>query len=543
MNKKSIVKNISEISFYKKPWFAAGCIILVFVIILSIGVNALWDNTFGQINVVRETDTDKEKKAYVIDEQYRDYPELEIGEQKQKQEQKLENPIPYDKDVTNILLLGIDSRDKTQIKERSDAMMILTINKTQKKVKLTSLQRDMLVEMPGRDMMDKLNHANVYGGPEYVMQTVNNMLRLGIDRYVVVNMRGLEKVIDLIDGIEIDVGEEAIPFINANIDETNAVFYDTEQAAHLTSAGIQNLNGRQAVGYARNRSTAGGDYDRMHYQQEVIQGIFNKFTEVSGEKKLELIKEGLSLVTTNLTNEEMLGLLQSVLPILEGKIENLTIPIAGYHTHYSGAAWLNLCDFNGMIPLIQEFIYGKTFPFDPVAIIPGAPNSADAISVVGQIDEWVVPDATDSSGNLKVEEPSSPEIYQNTVPLSEATEVTETTEATEYTVPGSIPLPVEPIPTVIEPTDPVVTSSSTEPPLTLPIGTNDSSTNLSEPPETSQTATPAVSADTPDSAATSATPAETSAIPAETVPPETEQPLIDPPITAPSSFVEPEPSN
>lgn len=220
----------------------------------------------------------------------------------------------------------------------------------------------MLVEMPDRDMMDKLNHANVFGGPEYAMKTVNNMLRLGIDRYVVVNIRGLERVIDLMGGIEIDVQDEAIPFINANIDETNAVFHDTEQAAHLTSAGLQNLNGRQAVGYARNRSTIGGDYDRMHYQQEVIQGIFNKFSEASSETKLELLKEGLSIVTTNLTHEEMLGLLQSILPILDGKIENLTIPIAGYHTHYSGAAWLNLCDFNGMIPLIQEFIFGKHSP-------------------------------------------------------------------------------------------------------------------------------------------------------------------------------------
>lgn len=206
MNNKSISKKKSGISFYKKPWFAASCIIFVFIIVLSVGVNALWENTLGQINIVRDSKNYKGKKAYVIDEQHQDKQDLQLSEE------ELKNPIPYDKDVTNILLLGIDSRDKTQINERSDAIMILTINKTQKKVKLTSLQRDMLVEMPDQDMMDKLNHANVYGGPEYAMKTVNNMLRLGIDRYIVVNIRGLERVIDLLDGIEIDVQEEAIPF-------------------------------------------------------------------------------------------------------------------------------------------------------------------------------------------------------------------------------------------------------------------------------------------------------------------------------------------
>ncbi|HHU53011.1 MAG TPA: LCP family protein [Clostridiaceae bacterium] len=509
MDNKTMLNKISGFSFYKKPWFAAGCIILVFVIVLSIGVHSLWKNTFGQINIVRETDAEKEKQAYVVDEQYRDSPELILSDKEPK------NPIPYDKDVTNILLLGIDSRHKEKIDERSDAMLILTINQTQKKVKLTSLQRDMLVEMPGMDIMDKLNHANVYGGPKYVMETVNNALRLGIDRYVVVNIRGLERVIDLLDGIEINVKEDAIPFVNKNIDYTNRVFRDTEQAGHITKAGLQKLNGRQAVGYARNRSTIGGDYDRMHYQQEVIQGIFTKFTAASGEKKLEIIKEGLSLVTTNLTNEEMLGLMQSVLPILDGKIENLTIPVEGYHTHYSGAAWLNLCDFNGMIPIIQDFIFGKTFPFDPVAIIPGAPNSPDAISVVGQIDQWVVPDATDSSGNLRVEEPSSSDIYQNTVPL-------------ETTAPGTSGSEQgEPVPSVIEPSDTVPTSSSD---ITIQTVPNESADPSVIPPESSETSvnsevtTPTVPTNTSETAAT--TPAATTEAP---------QSQADPPITTPST--------
>ena len=361
-----------KIPFYKQPWFAAISIVLAFVMILSFSVNALWQSTFGQINRLNaKANTNiKDSDINVL--------EKEISK----------NPISYDKEITNILVLGIDSRDPDEINTRSDTIMILTVNQKQKKLKLTSLQRDMLVPLPDTDEMDKLTHANVYGGPEYMIQTINDILRLDIDRYVVVNMRNLEKIIDKLDGIEIDVPEEAYGFLDPIIDEQNNVFSDTPASPYVTKSGLQVLNGRQSVAYARNRSTAGSDYDRMGYQREVVQAMLTKFLDVNLTQKLEVVKEGMSCVTTNLSETEILGMMQSVLPIVDEEIETLTVPIEGYNTEYSGEVWLNLCDFNGMIPLIQEFIYGKTFDFDPVPEIPGAPNSSSEIDDV-PVDEWV----------------------------------------------------------------------------------------------------------------------------------------------------------
>ncbi|NLJ94133.1 MAG: LCP family protein [Clostridiaceae bacterium] len=354
---------MKKLSFYKQPWFAAMAIVMVFVLILSFSVNALWQGTFGRINRI---------EANTLNDNF-DRKEIEVIEK-----EILENPIPYDKEITNILLLGVDSRDKKEVNTRSDAMLILTIDQKQGKLKLTSLQRDMLVPMPDREM-DKLTHANVYGGPEYVMEIVNNILRLKIERFVLVNIRSLEIIIDMIGGVELDVPAEAVPFLDKIIREQNNVFSDTPPSPYITSPGLQTVNGRQGVAFARNRSTQGSDYDRMDYQKQLIQAIFSKFLDLDFTSKLSVFQEGLGYVTTNLTENELLGMLQSVLPLVDEEIETLTIPVEGYHNHYDGEIWLNLCDFNGMIPIVQKFIFGEEFPFDPVPEIPGAPNSVESI--------------------------------------------------------------------------------------------------------------------------------------------------------------------
>ncbi|NCB00297.1 MAG: hypothetical protein EOM70_13095, partial [Clostridia bacterium] len=108
--------------------------------------------------------------------------------------ESLVHQIPTEEGITNILLLGVDNRNSAVAspEERSDSMIILTIDEKNKKFKLTSLQRDMMVYFPGADNIHKINSANAEGGPLLSMRVINDTFRLNIEKYVLVNMIGME---------------------------------------------------------------------------------------------------------------------------------------------------------------------------------------------------------------------------------------------------------------------------------------------------------------------------------------------------------------
>jgi LCP family protein required for cell wall assembly len=288
----------------------------------------------------------------------------------------LEHPLPAVRGITNILLLGVDNRDAASdsIAERSDAMLILTVDSVHGQLKLTSLQRDMSVYIPGKKGTDKINAANALGGPLLAMRVVRDTFRLDIQKFIVVNMAGLEQIIDAAGGVTVDVSEKERKAVNAELAMVNKTFPDTPASPTLKSAGVQRLNGRQAVTYARIRKID-SDYARMERQREVLQALIVSARQASPGQQISLIKVALSNLTTNLSVPELTWLALRGAVLLGKPIAQLQIPVEGYYRNVSGSVWRSLCDFNGMIPKLQEFIYGRTFPFDPVRKIEGAPGS------------------------------------------------------------------------------------------------------------------------------------------------------------------------
>ena len=211
----------------------------------------------------------------------------------------------------NIALFGVDSRDSNLDKgNRSDCIIIASINQETGEVKLVSVYRDTYVEIEGHGL-DKITHAYSYGGPELALKTLNKNLDLNITEFVTVNFDAVADAVNALGGVTIDVEQNEIQYLNSYLDETAKVTgLDTSR---VTKAGKQTLDGVQAVAYSRIRYTEGGDYKRTERMRTVIEAMFDKIKTKSIGEINEFADEILPKIYTNINVGEVLGLIPTAL--------------------------------------------------------------------------------------------------------------------------------------------------------------------------------------------------------------------------------------
>ena len=212
--------------------------------------------------------------------------------------------------VVNILMIGIDSRSKTMETNSSlqhnDVNMILSINTETGSVKLTSILRDMYVEIPGFKNKARINTAYANGGGQLAMRTINHNFNLNIQHYVTINFFGLASIIEAIGGIDVEMTKGEAYAINAYI-KKNPPAYDTKDHSERVSLevvdGVQHLDGIQAVMYARLRTgmkTGNGDFNRTARQRKLLELLLNKIMQdMSLSRFAELVNLSMEYVTTN----------------------------------------------------------------------------------------------------------------------------------------------------------------------------------------------------------------------------------------------------
>lgn len=279
----------------------------------------------------------------------------------------LTNQPPSSKDITNILLLGVDARNPKTENGLSDSMIILTIDRKNDVIKMTSIMRDCYVYIPGYKKPDKINAANALGGPELAVRTVNNTLRLNIEKYIVVNMFSMADIIDIAGGVTLDITKKEQSTLNFMLRNTPV---DEGGASTVSGFGTQRMIGAQAVMFARIRKID-SDSERSRRQRDVLKALFSEFRNTSAVKKAQMIQKGLSSIKTNMTAKEITSLGIDVLPRMAGKIEEMKLPLDGYYKVFSNSVWYMKVDYNRMIPEVYKFIYGKVQDFDPVPTVPG----------------------------------------------------------------------------------------------------------------------------------------------------------------------------
>jgi LCP family protein required for cell wall assembly len=224
----------------------------------------------------------------------------------------------------NFLLLGVDTRGEE--KSRTDTMMVAQYDPKDKKVKLVSLMRDMFVEIPGYKNY-KLNTAFFLGGPELLRQTIEQNFGLDVQYYVMVDFKGFQKIVDTLapDGIEMNVEEE----MSKNIGVT-------------LHPGVQKLNGKELLGYARFRHDAKGDFGRVERQQKVIQALKDEVISVNGFTKApKLLGTIEPYIQTNMGTSDAIALISEILLKRPKNINTLTVPVQGAYQNgyvsYDGA--------------------------------------------------------------------------------------------------------------------------------------------------------------------------------------------------------------
>lgn len=213
----------------------------------------------------------------------------------------------------NIALLGIDSReDDYGLGNRSDCIIIASINQKTKDVKLISVYRDtyMQIEENGKSRLDKVTHAYSYGGAQNALKALNTNLDLNITEYVTVNFDAVIVAVNALGGVEINIDSEELKYINSYIDATSSS--SGVSSTHITKTGTQTLDGVQAVAYSRIRYTSGGDYKRTERMRTVIEAMMKKAKTLSISKLNSFADTILPRISTNISAGEILALIPSI---------------------------------------------------------------------------------------------------------------------------------------------------------------------------------------------------------------------------------------
>lgn len=218
------------------------------------------------------------------------------------------------KGYRNIALLGIDSRaDDYGTGNRSDCIIIASINEKTKEVKLLSVYRDTYVYVTenGNKKLDKITHAYSYGGAQNTLKSLNEALDLNITEYVTVNFDAVIAAVNALNGVEIDITSEELKFINDYIDATAQS--SGVKSSHLSKAGRQTVDGVQAVAYSRIRYTAGGDYKRTERMRTVVMAMMSKAKTLNIGQLNKLADTILPRISKNIENNDIIALIPSVM--------------------------------------------------------------------------------------------------------------------------------------------------------------------------------------------------------------------------------------
>ena len=305
------------------------------------------DITISHTELLEESEIhDVEDSTDIIEQVWMQYDEL-----------KEQPVIESDEHTTNYLLIGCDDRGDSNT-GNSDSMMIVTVNRSTKKIHITSLMRGCFVIYPeGFKYEDgMLNWAYAWGGPEKLIETVEMNFKVDIDHFVAVSFEPFVEIVDAIGGIEVEMTPNEAWYVDTNVPGSYLNYY----------VGTYHLNGYQALAFSRCRGAERFDNDfmRTSRQRDVIEAIIRQVGTLSVPQLTELADILLPAISTDMTNTDILSEVVNIAEYAEYEMDQLLIPFENQeYTNYVGkmykyGAEMYAIDWSTNLPVLEEFISG-----------------------------------------------------------------------------------------------------------------------------------------------------------------------------------------
>lgn len=460
----------------------AFLIILIVLIILVTGVAVFIDSKLDLINFIKPggEETTSGSGQIVYDEEDHEMMSAidEASSLKDYLYQWANNggEIMSSKNVINVLLLGLDSKDGLENGGRSDVIMLASLNKKTKKINISSIYRDtwLYMNVDGSDRYTKLNASYFYGGPEGTIKTFEENLKIKIDFYVAVDFSSFTDIINALGGITLEVQEYEAKYINRT-------------TVHTIEYGpAVKLDGWEALVFARIRhSDADSDVSRTRRQRQVITALIKELKNAGFSQINSAANALFKYVNTNLTRTQLVSYATQALAYrwMDYDITQTVLSDTDvFGTGWVGSASTVFVDMPLAAYRLQSDVFGESnivLDANRVTIFDLTSSSGGSSS-----SSYTSPPATAGQPTSShAEEPQEPEptepVYQpEETTVQEAPEPEETTAAVTTTLPTQ------------EQTEPEQPSQDTPPQSETPPSSQESPEEPGEPTENNETRTP-----------------------------------------------------
>ena len=261
------------------------------------------------------------------------------------------NEIWYNDDIKNILLMGIDEGSKSYPYGRSDSMIVLSINKKTKSVKMVSFARAVYVAIAGYDNT-RLNHAHGYGGAPLAIDTIERNYKIRIDNYVETGFETFKQIIDVLGGVQINLTKAEASALKSKLKKSGYKY---------NGAGKYNLNGKMALEYVRLRKID-TDKERTARQRKVLLSIANKVKNSNILQLTNLANQILPLITTDMSKSEIISQLTTLNSYLNGKVEQYVVPHKSSALTLIGEYEVLILDWKDEVKYVHQLFYKDVVP-------------------------------------------------------------------------------------------------------------------------------------------------------------------------------------